>query len=134
MDLIQNQRKEFYLVNKGYLFVKDKDLSDGRSFWKCKENGQSRKSCRVRLHCIDGQIIEEKGEHTHAPDAAEVDAKRAQAILREQASTTVDPSQLVVANTLYGLGSSAVARMATTPNLKRTIQRVRTLSAGIIIH
>ena len=53
MDLIQNQRKEFYLVNKGYLFVKEKDLSDGRSFWKCKENGQSRKSCRVRLHCID---------------------------------------------------------------------------------
>ena len=74
IDLIQTQRKEFYLVNKGYLFVKDKDLSDGRSFWKCKENGQSRKSCRVRLHCIDGQIIEEKGEHTHAPDAAEVDA------------------------------------------------------------
>ena len=37
MDLIQNQKGKFYLVNKGYLFVKDKDLSDGRSFWKCKE-------------------------------------------------------------------------------------------------
>jgi hypothetical protein len=49
------------------------------------------------------QIIEEKGVHTHAPDAAIVDAKRAEAMLREQTSTTVDSSQLVIANTLYGL-------------------------------
>jgi hypothetical protein len=33
MDLIQNQRKEFYLVNKGYLFLKDKDLSADALSW-----------------------------------------------------------------------------------------------------
>ena len=74
-----------------------------------------------------------KGEHTHAPDAAEVDAKRAMAMLFEQASSTVESTQLVLANTLSGLHSSAITHLPTTANMKRTIQHVRTVSAGSLL-
>ena len=59
-------------------------FKDGQTFWKCTETGKKRKYCKVRLHCKEGHIMQVKGEHTHAPYAAEVDAKRAMAMLFEQ--------------------------------------------------
>ena len=85
MDIIYNRKgKVLYLVHEGYLFIKEREVEDGRTFWKCTETGKKRKYCKVRLHCKEGQIMQVKGEHTHAPDAAEIDAKRTMAMLFEQ--------------------------------------------------
>ena len=70
MDIISNSKgKELYLVHEGYLFIKEREVENWRSFWKCTETGNKRKYCKVRLHCNEGQIMQVKGAHTHAPES-----------------------------------------------------------------
>lgn len=131
MDFIPTQRNENFLVNRGYLFLRERINPDGRIIWKCKEHGKLRLSCRKRIHTLNTEVIKEIGEHSNAPNPAEVDAKRAQAELRKEAATSQESTQMILANTFNGLHSSAIAKLPSFPNMKRMIQRNRNIAAGM---
>ena len=50
MDLLHNHKgNKVYLLHEGFLFIKESDLVEGRTFWRCIEHGKTKRAVKLFL-------------------------------------------------------------------------------------
>ena len=83
MEFVKTQRGGLKLCYNGYLYVKNKDLPSGNTFYECER--RRRNNCKAKITLRGDQIIRETHEHTHAPDIIRQDLLSLREEMKEQA-------------------------------------------------
>lgn len=102
LQLVVSNKGKNQLLHNGYLYSEEKDLSGGGKAWKCTEYVKSRCTARVHTDCENSMVTKEINEHTHAADAAKVQAKRKVNELKERARDTQETPHEIVAAVAAG--------------------------------
>jgi len=68
LKLVPGQRGKDHLIHKGYRYKSDKVTNEGR-WWECAFRN-SRK-CKGGCKTSGDEVIDETGDHNHAPSQAE---------------------------------------------------------------
>jgi hypothetical protein len=75
------------LLFEGYLYVKQKVLTNNVVSWEC-ERRRYTESCRAKLKVDGMQVVGRIHEHTHAPDTAKVEVVKAYQSMKQKAKET----------------------------------------------
>lgn len=97
-----SQKNKPQLIRNGYLFNRSQKLINSDESWICVNYYKTKCLARVKINSDRTEIMQENGEHNHAPDPAAIGAKEVVAELRERAGATQEAPHQVVANVTAG--------------------------------
>ena len=120
-EFIESSKGKPMLLKNGYLFVKDKQCAD-KIYWKCKN---FKEKCRCRAVTVNSEICKLTKEHNHAGDAANVDACKFIAKIKNEALLARESPHYIVSKAVSELPTASLPTLTKTSNIKRTIRRVR---------
>ena len=94
------------LIHDGYMYVYKQPLADNKHSWECRF--RRKKLCKALVTVLDDNIVNTVNEHTHAPNAAEIEVTKIRASIKRKAQTTQDTPQQILT---VELGNVSVPRM-----------------------
>lgn len=120
MEITTNQKGGRTLLNEGYIYFVDRESAD-KVIWRCR----NKKSCRARLHTLEGAIVKRLGEHTHAPSGADIEVVRVTSAIRQRAESTHDAPAQIITGSIGELSQPASAILPSLDALRQKIKHVR---------
>ena len=96
LSFVRSQRGKPILTHRGYTYTKHHERESGAEVWYCRMRG-----CKSQIVTEDDAVIEDPGDHPHAPNPAETVVIKAANLAKDLAATTQDPPSQV--DTLTGL-------------------------------
>ena len=123
MEFVKTQRGGLKLCYNGYLYVKNKDLPSGNTFYECER--RRRNNCKAKITLRGDQIIRETHEHTHAPDIIRQDLLSLREEMKEQAIKTQQSSQQILCQTLQNVSEGVSSQLPSMSTIRRSIRRYK---------
>ena len=123
MEFIQSTKGSRQICCDGYLYVKNKTLTNGNTYWECSQR-RSGNGCKAksRLNNAD-ELIAFVHEHTHGPDPEKVSVIKARAGMKRSAKETNDSTTNIVTGNLTGLNENELARVPCVETMHRDVRR-----------
>lgn len=132
-DVIEVIRPNQISLN-GHIFDFSK-LGSNKRIWVCQQRRQ--RGCKVRLHTSPimntlslNSVI---GVHSHEPDPAKVEVKKAIRKIQHEASTSTATPAQILANHLPSLSPAAFGKLPRSDHIKRGIRNVRCKTSGSLV-
>ena len=123
MEFVKTQRGGLKLCYNGYLYVKNKELPSGNTFYECER--RRRNNCKAKITLRGDQIIRETHEHTHAPDIIRQDLLSLREEMKEQAIKTQQSSQQILCQMLQNVSEGVSSQLPSMSTIRRSIRRYK---------
>ena len=127
MDASKTQRGGDVLIVDGFEFVerKDRRLCDGSKTWRCRHYPKNK--CPASLKTLNGHVLEGKGNknHSHVGDPILPQVREIQSRMRTHASSSMDTTRTVVANSLLNVPMDVLQRMPKRSTLADNVRAKR---------
>ena len=117
MEFIETTKGGRKLSKYGFLYIKNKTLTNGRTYWECAQR-RSGNGCNVKI-TLDGvdRFVAQTHERTHAADPKGNDLLKPRAGIKRSVKDTAEKTQNIITANIAGLQENVLARL---PN-KETI-------------
>ena len=121
LEFVKSNKGRNLLVVDGFTFRKETMIKT-KTFWRCTEF--ERRKCRARCHTQDGNIVKITA-HSHVPDAAKIETRKAMHLIKERACATQEPGHEIVATFSRSVGAAVAGQLPPVSHIKQTIRRIR---------
>ena len=120
MEFITSSKGGRKLVIEGYIYCKNKSLTNGSSCWECEER-RSKNGCNARVTLYENEeIIKEPSEHKHPPKPENIAVGKIRSNMRRMANETTSTPNIIIGDQLQGASGKILAKLDT---LRRCIRR-----------
>ena len=115
MEFIETTKGGRKLSKDGFLYIKNKTLTNGRTYWECAQRC-SGSGCNVKI-TLNGadRFVAQTHQHTHAADPEGNDLLKARAGIKRSAKDTAEKTQNIITTNIAGLQENVLARL---PNIE----------------
>ena len=124
MNFVASQKSKPKILHNGYIYVYQKELANEVSSYECELRRKGHCKAKIQVDLGD-EIVGEVNEHTHPPSQVKVEIAKVKSSIRNQAETSREPPQNIVANELATISAAAAAILPRISHLKRTIRNQR---------
>lgn len=129
MEFSYTQRNKRKLIRNGFMYVFQKELSDGQQSWECvnRRGSKSRPgtcTARIKLDSHDN-FVESVNEHSCIPSQQMCEVAAVKSAIKRRAETTNDTTQQILAGELATISPAASAILPSLSNMRRTIRSQR---------
>lgn len=124
MEFVKSNKGKLKLFREGYIYVKQKDLSNGVVSYEC-ERRRSKSSCKAKVKVRQGEIIEELHSHTHAPDTPKCEAAKVFQEMKERATETEETTQQIIAEACASISEEVATKIPSIHILRRDVRRYK---------
>ena len=100
---------------------KHHERESGAEVWYCRTRG-----CKSQIVTEDDAVIEDPGDHPHAPNPSETVVIKAANLAKDLAATTHDPPSQIVARVLASVPQPVQEELPRFGTIKRNIRNKRT--------
>lgn len=121
LEFVQSNRGKQLAVFNNYVYRKDRQYKD-TLFWKCVKYDSVK--CSGRLHSV-GNVVKKEVEHSHAPNPADVSARRIVEEVKRTARDTTENPQNIVANVCSDVPAVVISQLPEFANMKRLVRLER---------
>ena len=97
-----SQKGKPQLIRSGYIFNYSQELANGVKSWICSNYYKIHCVAQLRTNNEKSAILQESGDHNHAPDAVKVGVKEVVQQLRNRAAETQEAPPQILANVTAG--------------------------------
>ena len=113
------------LVIEGYIYCKNKSLTNGSSCWECEER-RSKNECNARVMLDKNEeIIKGPSEHKHPPKPENIAVGKIISNMRRMANEITSTLNIIIGDQLQGASGETLAKLPKLDTLRRCIQRQR---------
>ena len=125
MEFIETIKGGRKLSKDGFLYIKNKTLTNGRTYWECAQR-RSRIGCNVKI-TLDAadRFIAQKHQNSHAADPEGNDLFKARAGIKRSAKDTAEKTQNIITVNIAGLRENVLARLPNIETVRRDVRRNR---------
>ena len=122
MEFIETTKGGRKLSKDGFLYIKNKTLTNGRTYCECAQR-RSGNGCNVKITLnAANSFVTQAHQHSHAADPEGNDLLKARAGTKRSAKHTAEKTQNIITANIAGLQENVLARM---PNIETTGRDVR---------
>ena len=125
MEFIETTKGGRKLSKDGFLYIKNKTLTNGRTYWECAQR-RSGNGCNVKI-TLDAaaRFVAQTHQHTHAADPEGNDLLKARAGIKRSAKDTAEKTQNIITANIAGLQENVLARLPNIETIRRDVRRNR---------
>ena len=117
MEFIETTKGGRKLSKDGFLYIKNKTLTNGRTYCECAQRC-SGNGCNVKITLnAANSFVTQAHQHSHAADPEGNDLLKARAGTKRSAKHTAEKTQNIITANIAGLQENVLARM---PNIETT--------------
>ena len=115
MEFIETTKGGRKLSKDGFLYIKNKTLTNGRTYWECPQR-RSGNGCKVKI-TLDAaaRFATQTDQHTHAADPEGNNLLKARAGIKRSARDTAEKTQNIITTNIAGFQENVLARL---PNIE----------------
>ena len=125
MEFITSSKGGRKLVIEGYIYCKNKSLTNGSSCWECEER-RSKNGCNARVTLYENEeIIKGPSEHKHPPKPENIAVGKIRSNMRRMANETTSTPNIIIGDQLQGASGETLAKLPKLDTLRRCIRRQR---------
>lgn len=95
MQFLTSERGNNKLVHEGYIYTRQKTLSNQAIAWTC----ELKPNCKSRVSTLDNSIMKGPTEHSHTPDPSRIQYCIARSEMKKLATTTQMKPTEIISNT-----------------------------------
>ena len=118
MEFITSSKRGRKHVIEGYIYCKNKSLTNGSRFWECEE---SKNGCNARVTLYENEeIIKGPSEHKHPPKPENIAVGKIRSNMRRMAKETTSTP-----NWMQGASGETLAKVPKLDTLRCCIRRQR---------
>ena len=123
MEFITSSKRGKKHVIEGYIYCKNKSLTNGRSCWECKEK-RSKNGCNARVTLDKNQeIIKGPSEHKHPPKPENIAVGKIRSNMRRMENETTPIPNIIIGDQLQGASGEKLAKLPKLDTLRRCVRR-----------
>ena len=104
MEFTETNQGKDMLIDGGYLYVYKQPLAGNRHSWECRVH--RKKLCKALVTVLDYAIVGVH-DHTHAPNATQIEVAKFRASIKRKALTTHDTPQEILTTELANVSNEA---------------------------
>lgn len=130
MEFIYTQRNKRKLIRNGFMYVFQKELSDGQQSWECVNRRGSKSRSGVKLDPHDN-FVESVNEHSCIPSQQMREVAAVKSAIKRRAENTNDTTQQILAGELVTISPAASAILPSLSNMRRTIRSQRQMNENL---
>ena len=122
MEFIETTKGGRKLSKDGFLYIKNKTLTNGRTYWECAQR-RSGNGCNVKI-TLDAtdRFVAQTQQHTYAADREGKDLLKARAGIKRPAKDTAEKMQNIITVNITRLQENLLVRL---PNVETIRMDVR---------
>ena len=125
MEFIETTKGGRKLSKDGFLYIKNKTLTNGRTYWECAQR-PSGIGCNVKITLdVADRFIAQKHQNSHAADPEGNDLFEARAGIKRSAKDTAEKTQNIITANIAGLRENVLARLPNVETIRRDVRRNR---------
>ena len=114
MEFIETTKGGRKLSKDGFLYIKNKTLTNGRTYWECAQR-RSGNGCNVKITLdVADRFVAQTHQHTHAADPEGNDLLKARAGIKRSSKDTAEKTQNIITANTAGLQENVLAGL---PNI-----------------
>ena len=122
-DFKTTERGARCVVDKKYIYLKQKELAGGKQSWECERRKMG--GCKAKIHVFETMVQKEVNEHNHLPESHREEIMAVRSSLKRRAEETEEPPQRLLSTALSGLSQGAATQMTSVAHVRRAIRRNR---------
>ena len=125
MGLHKNTNCEFPVSKDEFLYIKNKTLTNGRTYWECASR-RSGNGCNVRI-TLDAadRFVSQTHQRTQAANPRGNDLLKSRAGIKRSAKNTAEKTQSIITANTVGLQENVLARLSSIETIRRDVKRNR---------
>ena len=132
MEFVKGTKGSLQIVLDGYVYVKNKTLSSGITYWECTQR-RSIDGCKGRIVVApDDVFLRQACEHSHPPDPEKVAILKSRGAMKTDAESTKGKTQNILTTNLAGLSDATLCRMPKVETMRRDIRRHKTQNPIVV--
>ena len=122
MEFIETTKEGKKLSKDGFLYIKNKIVTNGRTYWECVQR-HNENGCNVKV-TLDaaGRFVAQTHEHTHAADPEGNNFLKPRPGIKRSAKDTAEKTQNIITVNTAELQENVLARL---PNIEAILRGVR---------
>ena len=124
MEFSVTERGARKLLWNGYEYVKQKDLANDLTSWKCVERRKGYCKAKVKWTVLD-VFVDEVNGHSHAPSQTKCELTKVRANIKRKAETTQDTTQQILTVELQNITPAAAVNLPPLSSMRRNIRLQR---------
>ena len=115
MEFIETTKGRRKLSKDGFLYIKNKTLTNGRTYCECAQR-RSGNGCNVKITLnTAAKFVAQTHQHTQAADPESNNLLKARAGIKQSAKDTAEKTQNISTTNIAGLQENVLARL---PNIE----------------
>ena len=123
MEFITSSKGRRKLVIEGYLYCKNKSLTNGSSCWECKER-RRKNGCNARVTLDENEeIIKGPSDYKHPPKLENIAVGKIRSNMKRMANETTSSPNITIGDQLQGASGETMAKLPKLDTLRRCIRR-----------
>ena len=125
MDFIETTKREEKLSKDGFVYIKSKTLTNGRTYWECAQR-RSGNGCNVKivLDAVD-RFVAQTHQRSHVADSKSNDLLKVRAGLKRSAKETAKKLSNFITTDIAKLKENVMARLPKVETIGRDVRRDR---------
>ena len=123
MEFIEANNAGRKLRKGGFLYIKNKTLTNGRTYWECVQR-RSGNGCNVKT-TLDaaGRFFAQTHQHSHAADPEGNDLLKAKAGIKRFTKDAAEKTQSIITTIISGLQENVLARLPNIETIRSDVKR-----------
>jgi hypothetical protein len=122
MSLRSQRGNDIYRDEYNFTYTLNGKSKDGKKlYWTCTR----KKTCKSRVHTVDGSVVFRSDIHTHAANASETAAKSVVCNMVESVQSGHESTRNVIRDAVQNCSENTMAALPSRRTLARRIQRAR---------
>ena len=124
MDTVTRKRGKAKICYKGFVYVKQKALTEGVIRFECEKRRGARKGsteCKAKLKMKDEVVVGSLHQHSHAPDEARSEVLSTRVNIERRAQETEKHPQQILGREMENLNQAAAVQMVPERFIRRTV-------------
>lgn len=122
MDMRSQRDKELFRDEYNFIYTLNGKSKDGaKLYWTCTR----KKTCKSRVHTVDGKVVFRSDIHTHAANTAEASARSVVSRMVASVSSGHESTRNIIRDVVQGCNENTLASLPSRRTLSRRIQRAR---------
>ena len=123
MEFLETTKGGRQISFGGYLYIKNRTLSDGSTYWECSQR-RNNDGCKGRI-AIDANdvFMRQYMENSHPPNPERVEVVKSRAGMKRAARNTAEKTHNILTENIAGLSDETLTQMTQPETLRRDIRR-----------
>ena len=125
MEFIETTKGGRKLSKDGFIYIKNKTLTNGRTYWECTQrcsgNGWN---VKITLDAAD-RFVAQTNQHSHAVYPKSNDLLKARAGIKRFVKDTAEKMQKIITANIAGLPENVLERLPNVETIRRDVRRNR---------